>query len=123
MLLFVIFQSVLSVQGQAGTGTINVNAAIGTDVAGCGATGSPCASISFAIAEALPNETIIVAPGTYIEYLLIDKPLTLLGPNTSIAGYSGTRGAEAIILPSDNSRLVAPPPPFGNAATGLITKG
>src|SRR5688500_10144832 len=99
VLLFAIFQSVLSVQGQAGTGTIYVDAASGIDIAGCGALASPCASISFAIAEALPNETLIVAPGTYIEYLLIDKPLTLLGPNTGIAGYSGTRGAEAIILP------------------------
>ncbi len=53
-------------------------------------------SIQDAINAASDGDTIHVAPGTYAEQLVVDKALTLLGPNTGVPG-TGTRVAEAEI--------------------------
>jgi hypothetical protein len=42
--------------------------------------------------------TVYVLPGTYAENVVIDKSISLLGPNQGIAG-TGTRGAEAVVEP------------------------
>lgn len=65
-------------------------------------------SIQQAIDLASPSDTIQVPDGTYIEELTISKPLTLLGPNASINPNTGTRAAEAVILPAQSG-----PDPFG----------
>jgi uncharacterized protein YjdB len=54
------------------------------------------------INKAEPGSTIVVAPATYNEQLIINKPLTLLGPNAGIAGDSTDRLGEAIITYPDD---------------------
>jgi hypothetical protein len=46
------------------------------------------------------NGTVYVRAGTYVEELLIDKPLSLLGPNDAINPNTGAREAEAVIHPA-----------------------
>jgi len=62
-------------------------------------TGCAYDSIPAAVAGAASGDTITVAPGNYAftTTMTIDKPLTLLGPNSGVSPVSGTRGAEAVI--------------------------
>ncbi|HQD76820.1 MAG TPA: S-layer homology domain-containing protein [Bacillota bacterium] len=53
--------------------------------------------IQEAIEDADDGDTIQVGPGTYHEKLIIDKSLTLLGPNAGVPGYSAERRPEAIL--------------------------
>ena len=59
----------------------------------------PGQSIQAAVNAASDNDTIVVAAGTYVEKVTINKTLTLNGANAGIsAGASpGTRGPESII--------------------------
>lgn len=59
------------------------------------------ATIMDAITYANPGDTITLNPGTYAEQIIIDKPLTLLGPNVGRSGSATNRTAEArIAIPS-----------------------
>lgn len=59
------------------------------------------ATIMDAITYAIPGDTILLNPGTYAEQIIIDKPLTLLGPNAGKSGTATNRTAEArIVIPS-----------------------
>jgi nitrous oxidase accessory protein NosD len=51
------------------------------------------------VAAAVTGDTVNVAPGTYVGDPVIDKAITLLGPNAGIDPNTGTRVAEAVILP------------------------
>jgi parallel beta-helix repeat protein len=69
-------------------------------------------SIQDGINVVAAGDTLHVAPGTYEEKLVIDKPLTLLGPNAGKAGYASDRVNEAIItfpdgLPADLEHATA----------------
>ncbi len=65
-------------------------------------SGDDYTTIQAAINAAIAGDTILVGPGTYEEQLEINKPLTLLGPNADIAGYSENRIDEAIITYSED---------------------
>jgi hypothetical protein len=74
--------------------TLYVNAATGVDGPSCGAQGSPCQTISQAVANASSGDTIVVAPGTYDESVSIfTSDLTLEGAQTGNPG-SAARAAE-----------------------------
>ncbi|MCC7335484.1 MAG: hypothetical protein IT422_10320, partial [Pirellulaceae bacterium] len=70
---------------------------LGDDVVGLIYGTDAFGSIQDAISAAAPTNTVNVAPGTYVESLSIPTELTLLGPNSGIAG-NGVRGAEASIV-------------------------
>ncbi|HZK07911.1 MAG TPA: immunoglobulin-like domain-containing protein, partial [Bacteroidales bacterium] len=66
------------------------------------------ATIQAAINAATAGDVIDVCAGTYEELIVIDKPLTLRGPNFGNTGY-GTRVAEAILtFPDDLPVTVYP---------------
>ena len=70
-----------------GAATINVNGATGTDSATCGAGGSPCKTIGYAVVTRAGNgDAINVAAGTYTESVTFAKPVTITG-----AGQNATK--------------------------------
>ena len=79
-------------------------------VDGAGACGgnTPCdTTIQAAITASSSGDTIIVFKGTYAEEITIDKALTLLGPNAGINPNTGTRVAEAVIVPTSSDPVNA----------------
>jgi len=59
-------------------------------------------TIQTAINAADPGDTIFVGAGTYAEQLVINKPLTLKGPNAGTHGFSDNRVPEAkLVFPDD----------------------
>ncbi|MBL4919354.1 NosD domain-containing protein [Szabonella alba] len=54
-------------------------------------------SLQAAINAAGAGDTIMVGAGTYDENLVINKELTILGPNAGQAGTDGARGDEAVL--------------------------
>ncbi|MDX2182633.1 MAG: nitrous oxide reductase family maturation protein NosD [Gemmatimonadaceae bacterium] len=67
---------------------------------GGGAMGYP--SIASAIAAAAPGDTVRIAAGTYIERLVIDRPLTLIGRGNPIID-GGARGSVIEVRADDVS--------------------
>ena len=79
------------------------------------ATGGTHTTIQAAVDAATSGDTINVCAGTYTENVSIDKALTILGPNNSIApGTGATRQSEAVI-----SGAVT----IASAVNGLTLKG
>ena len=70
------------------------------DSSGCDVATPSLSTIPAAVAAAAPGGTIHVCPGTYVGDPVIDKPLTILGPNAAINPNTGVRLAEATILPA-----------------------
>ena len=64
-----------SVLAQPGTGTLRV-ATTGSNTAGCGSAGTPCAAIQQAVNQAVSGDTILVAAGTYTYNAALDTLCT-----------------------------------------------
>jgi LruC domain-containing protein len=70
-------------------------------------TNSPChATIQAAILFSKNGDSIIVNAGTYNGALIIDKQLTLLGPNAAVSPNGGSRVAEAVINLTAGNRTI-----------------
>jgi hypothetical protein len=68
-----------------------------------GRTGDQYCTIQAAIDAAIEDDPINVAAGTYAENLTVGKSLSIYGPNSTTSGCSGSRVAEAILVPAANS--------------------
>jgi hypothetical protein len=69
-------------------------------------SGEVFCTISSAIndAQTLNGHTLNVTAGTYAERVIVNKSLTILGPNAGVDPCSGTRAAEAVVV-SDTSAI------------------
>ena len=76
-----------------------------TPAAGNGSDNSNFTTIQEGIDGALPGGTVQVAEGTYVEQIVINKQLNVLGPNANIDPNTGTRVAEAIIIPAASNPI------------------
>jgi pectin methylesterase-like acyl-CoA thioesterase len=64
----------------------------------CATGGGQHSTIQAAVTAASAGDTINVCAGTYTENVSIDKRLTILGPNNSVApGTAATRVSEAVV--------------------------
>ncbi len=73
---------------------------IGNDATGNGTRCKPYATITKAISVAATNNTIFVDAGDYAENVVVNKQLTILGPNANTNPNAGTRVAEATVRPA-----------------------
>ncbi|MEL7636784.1 MAG: right-handed parallel beta-helix repeat-containing protein [Anaerolineaceae bacterium] len=76
---------------------------------------NPDGSIQRAIDLATAGDIIHVAAGTYAEDVLIDKSLTILGPNSDISPVTGERQPEAVVTSFRTQ--------YSEAQTGVTIKG
>jgi len=94
-----VLRSLLTVSLVATTLTVgSVSVASADTIEACATGGGPHSTIQAAVTAASAGDTINVCAGTYTENLSINKALTILGPNNSIApGTGATRQSEAVI--------------------------
>ena len=94
-----VLRSLLTVSLVATTLTVgSVSVASAATIEVCATGGGPHSTIQAAVTAASAGDTINVCAGTYTENLSINKALTILGPNNSIApGTGATRQSEAVI--------------------------
>jgi parallel beta-helix repeat protein len=81
----------------------------GSDTTDCSNSGSPCATIQYAVDQSLSGDIINVEAGTYSEssnLLVVDKTLTLLGAQAGVDARN-PRGPESIISNSSGSWVTA----------------
>ena len=94
-----VLRSLLTVSLVATTlivGSVSVASAATIEV--CATGGGQHSTIQAAVTAASAGDTINVCAGTYTEEISINKALTILGPNNSIApGTAATRASEAVI--------------------------
>ena len=82
-----------------------VNSTTGTTTVK-GANGNmnlPYQTIQLGVDAAVPGGTVYVAAGTYVQDLVIDKAVTLLGTNAAINPNTGMRVTEAVLYPKTSA--------------------
>lgn len=68
-----------------------------------GSAGAPFATLAHAISVSVGGDLIYVDAGTYAENITVNKPLDIRGPNYGISPNTGTRVAEAILVPASTN--------------------
>jgi hypothetical protein len=112
--------TVTDVNGCTATATINVN------FSGTGPVHNTTLALNYctiqdAIDGASPGNTITVDAGTYAENIIVDKALTILGPNSANNPCFGGRVAEAIVVPGASA--IASGEIFHIAASNVTISG
>lgn len=89
--------------GLAGAQTRYVDAG-GTDAGDCSLPGSPCATISYAVSEAVAGDSVVLAPGNYAftSTQLIEKAVTVSAASIASKPVITTSASEAITINADN---------------------
>lgn len=80
-------------------------------------------TIQAGVNAATAGNVVVVSAGTYIEDVIIDKPLTLQGANANIAYGAPERGAESIILPASSAQTPVRLTPTGVAPDNVTING
>ncbi len=70
----------------------------GVDAGNCQNSGSPCATIEYAIGQAVNGDTINVAAGTYNPSVNLNKSVTLKGAQAGVDARNGRPGASETII-------------------------
>jgi hypothetical protein len=86
----------LAPQANAIGPTTRYVATTGSDVGDCSVSGTPCATIQYAINQAATGDIVSVGAGTYSELININKPLTLQGAQAGVDARTRS-GAETIL--------------------------
>lgn len=68
-----------------------------------GSADNPFKHIQDAVNAATAGDTVSVAPGRYVEWVVVDRALSLVGPNAGVNPNTGARGPEASIVPPVDS--------------------
>ncbi|MDA8197744.1 MAG: fibronectin type III domain-containing protein [Actinomycetota bacterium] len=71
----------------------------GVDTGNCSSSGSPCATISYALGVEKPGDSVMVAKGTYNETISVDQDVTILGSSASttfLGGYLTKSAGQSI---------------------------
>ncbi|MFM2134701.1 MAG: hypothetical protein RL021_101, partial [Bacteroidota bacterium] len=72
-------------------------------VGGTGTASDPFLTISQAISASASSDIIYVDAGTYSENITVAKSIELRGPNYNVSPNTGTRVAEAILVPASTN--------------------
>ncbi|MCZ7525472.1 MAG: right-handed parallel beta-helix repeat-containing protein [Acidimicrobiia bacterium] len=105
------------------TSTVLVDAADPTpDAGGCGTTTNPCDTIQTGIHQARAGDTVAVAPGTYAERLVLDKPLALLGARAG-TDARGRTGEESVVTAPYGTLLTLRLGAAGASVDGFTFRG
>ena len=115
----VLLTALVVMGGAAEAATRNV-AGNGVDDGACGSMASPCRSISQAIANATPGDTILVGPGRYdaSSGIVVDKRLEILSSHGAAATVLDASGAMVDAVRIGADRVVFGKPKKGFTITG-----
>jgi len=97
----IVYGTELYVNDNSTSGDVYTSA-VGNDN-NAGTANAPFATIGKAIQVAQTGNTIKVDAGTYTENVTVGKSINVLGPNYNVSPNTGSRLAEAIILPSSTN--------------------
>jgi len=70
----------------------------GTDSGDCSSISSPCLTVGYAIGQSSGGDTIHIGAGTYLENLLIDKELTLIGVSMEQTFLDGNNSGRVVFI-------------------------
>jgi hypothetical protein len=90
----------------ADSGSLYVDGATGSDTGNCTDPADPCATIGYAVGQAIDGDSVLIAAGTYTENVTYDsKTLTLRGGYT-ISGTTWISGTgETVVDGNDADRV------------------
>jgi len=116
---------VVATAGAAGavpppSGVLVVAQQTGSDSAGCGAPSAPCKTITKAIGNAHPGDTVLVGPGTYHEQVVVPVQLRLVGVGATVDATGLSQGSG---MTMDAAAILVLPTASGSTVAGLRVTG
>jgi len=90
------FVALVMTAAAGAVGTTRYVSSTGTDAGHCIA--SPCRTITYAVGQANPGDTISVASGTYTESVSVTKTLSLIGHDATIDAAGQTSPPNGVVI-------------------------